>query len=65
VPVAPGATEEDALHGGEDFELVFTLPPGITPPAGALRLGECTGDPASRRLRGEPLPPGGWQHRFS
>jgi thiamine-monophosphate kinase len=27
VPVAPGATLEDALNGGEDYELLFTSPP--------------------------------------
>ena len=28
VPVAPGATEQEALGGGEDFVLVFTLAAG-------------------------------------
>lgn len=27
IPVAPGATLEQALHGGEDYELLFTAPP--------------------------------------
>jgi thiamine-monophosphate kinase len=26
-PVAPGASLEEALHGGEDYELLFTVPP--------------------------------------
>jgi thiamine-monophosphate kinase len=55
VPVAAGATEDQALHGGEDYELVFTggdLPLG-TP------IGRCTGDQSDRP------PGGGWEHRFS
>ena len=64
VPTAPGATEADALGGGEDFELVFTLATGVAPPPGSLRLGVCTADPTSRTLRGEPLGGAGWQHRF-
>jgi thiamine-monophosphate kinase len=27
VPVFPGASTEQALHGGEDYELLFTAPP--------------------------------------
>ena len=65
VPVAAGATEEDALGGGEDYELVFTLPSGTEPPAGAIRIGTCTDDPRERTLRGEPLPRTGWEHGFS
>ena len=30
VPVARGATLERALHGGDDYELLFTLPAGST-----------------------------------
>src|SRR5688572_33436302 len=29
VPVATGATLEQALHGGEDYELLYTGPPGL------------------------------------
>jgi thiamine-monophosphate kinase len=28
LPIAPGATMHDALHGGEDYELLFTANPG-------------------------------------
>lgn len=28
IPVAPGATLRDALHGGDEYELLFTAPPG-------------------------------------
>jgi thiamine-monophosphate kinase len=31
-PVFPGATGEQALHGGEDYELLFTVRPGISVP---------------------------------
>ena len=31
-PVFPGATIEDALHGGEDYELLFTAPAGTRVP---------------------------------
>lgn len=72
VPVIDGATEEEALHGGEDYELVVATPdPGrltdayrsarLRPP---LPIGWCTGTSGEIVLRGEPLPPGGWIHRF-
>ena len=72
VPVAPGASEADALGGGEDYELVFTAPErvdvagafaqaGLRPP---VRIGVCTGDPTVRTLRGAPMPAGGWTHSF-
>jgi thiamine monophosphate kinase len=57
-----GASVEDALHGGEDFELVFALPPTCEPPDGAIRIGVCTPDPSVRTLGGEPLEPRGWEH---
>ena len=55
VPAADGATEEQALHGGEDFELVFT---GTDLPVG-IRIGTCTAD-VSQRLAAR-----GWEHDFS
>ncbi len=39
VPVVRGATVERALHGGEDYELLFTLPPGKRAPAGRRSSG--------------------------
>lgn len=71
VPVAPGATEADALGGGEDYALVFTAPDaeavrmafaGLTPPE---LIGRCTEDPTGRLLRGVPLPVAGWEHDWS
>lgn len=54
VPVADGATEEQALHGGEDYELLYAGPPGLP----GIRIGTCTDDPTQRR------PSKGWEHRF-
>jgi thiamine-monophosphate kinase len=54
VPVADGATVEQALHGGEDYELVYAGPAGVA----GIRIGVCTDDP-TQRLEGR-----GWEHRF-
>lgn len=58
VPTAEGATEEQALTGGDDYELLFTLPGGVEAP-GCLRIGTIVADAASRPTAA------GWQHRFS
>lgn len=68
---------ELALHGGEDYELLFTAPPGTRVPrsiAGVpvAKIGEITA-PRKRGPRvmlvvngkagkAEPLPAGGWEH---
>jgi thiamine-monophosphate kinase len=64
VPVAGGATREDALGGGDDYELLFSAPslpafPGLAAP---VVIGRCTADAAERRLGDGPLPEGGWEH---
>ncbi len=72
VPVADGATLDEALGGGEDYELVFTLSPsaldelstsfaaaGLRP---VVRIGSVVVDAAERTLRGRPLARLGWQH---
>jgi thiamine-monophosphate kinase len=72
VPVATGATLDEALGGGEDYELVMAIGPGS---AGRLLeaftdaglrspilIGRCTATTGQVRLRGQPLPPLGWQH---
>ena len=72
VPVAPLATVQEALGGGEDYELIFTATnPGHVAATFAeaglrqpLGIGYCTGDPAERTLAGEPLPAAGWEHDF-
>jgi thiamine-monophosphate kinase len=65
VPVADGASLEDALGGGDDYELLFAAPtPPSFPPtlAAPVVIGRCTPDPAERRLGAGPLPEGGWEH---
>ncbi len=73
IPVAEGATLDDALGGGEDYELLLVadeevsdhlctefVAAGLRRP---LRLGSLVADPAVRLLRGESLGRLGWQHR--
>jgi thiamine-monophosphate kinase len=70
VPVAPGATREEALGGGEDYELLLATADttrlqdefaraGLRPP---IVIGRCTDDPGRLELAGGPLPAGGWRH---
>lgn len=74
VPVAEGATLEEALGGGEDYELVVVgdeevsdalaaelVEAGLRP---AFRIGTLVDDPGIRLLTGEQLPQSGWQHRL-
>jgi thiamine-monophosphate kinase len=70
IPVAEGATRDDALYGGEDFALVFCAP-ATAPVAEAFseldaptRIGTCTADPGERTLDGHPFEPGGWEHHW-
>lgn len=73
VPIADGATRDDALAGGEDYELVFSAgdPQAVSsafeeaslrPP---VRIGACVQDPKVRRLGAELLPATGWEHRLA
>ncbi|MBI4889634.1 MAG: thiamine-phosphate kinase [Acidobacteria bacterium] len=39
LPAAPGATLEQALGGGEDYELLCTIPEGVLAPRGLTRIG--------------------------
>ncbi len=39
VPIAGGSTIDRALDGGEDYELLFTLPSGVAAPQGTTRIG--------------------------
>ena len=72
VPIAEGATLEEALNGGEDYELLMT-----SADVGRLRLifadrglrgpiviGRVLSDPTTRTLDGVPLERLGFQHRF-
>ena len=60
IPSARGASLEQALHGGEDYELLFTAPPKLKIPLG-IEVGRIT---RSKRilLNGEPLEPKGFDH---
>lgn len=68
LPIARGATLEEALNGGEDYELLFTAPPNrrIPPKIEKLpitRIGLITRGPAGRVLfHGRPLEPKGFDH---
>jgi thiamine-monophosphate kinase len=67
-PVFPGATLEQALHGGEDYELLFTVPARTRVPRafeglpltqiGTMRKGS----PGTVLLDGAPLPALGYDH---
>jgi thiamine-monophosphate kinase len=72
VPVAEGASLEEALAGGEDYELLVATGDPDALRAGfqsaelpaPLPVGRCTDRPGVFTLHGEPLPAGGWRHRF-
>jgi thiamine-monophosphate kinase len=66
VPIAEGATEAEAIGGGDDYELVWCAPPeagiaagfagrGLRPP---IKVGRCVDDPAERPEAS------GWVHSF-
>ena len=60
VPVFPGAVLDDALHGGDDYELLFTAP---APPLelDCVRIGEMSATPGVR-LDGAVVAIKGYQH---
>ncbi|MEQ1948307.1 MAG: thiamine-phosphate kinase [Bryobacteraceae bacterium] len=63
VPVHQGATLQRALHGGEDYELLFTLPANRRAPADCIRVGTIVkGKPGAVRFQGKPLPAKGYEH---
>jgi thiamine-monophosphate kinase len=74
IPIAEGATVEEALGGGEDYELVMTMTAvdarGLTERlaqaglAAPLRIGLITGDRSERRLGDHELERQGWQHHI-
>jgi thiamine-monophosphate kinase len=74
VPVATGATLEEALGGGEDYELLVAVAGdkadalSTTFEVAGLRrpvlIGHLIDDPSVRLLQGEPLARAGWQHRL-
>jgi thiamine-monophosphate kinase len=74
LPIAPGATIEQALHGGEDYELLFAAPPGARVPAVISGVPIAQIGRIVRRRKGSPqilvhtkegpeaLEPRGWKH---
>ncbi|BBD99268.1 thiamine-phosphate kinase [Sphingobium amiense] len=60
------ATRIAAAQAGDDYELLFVLPPDVTPPVHAIPVGEVAeGAGLSLRIDGAPVPlPDrlGWQH---
>ena len=64
VPVATGATLAQALHGGEDYELLFSAGgkvPGRIAGVEVTRIGTLV-EGVGVRFRGEELRAGGWEH---
>jgi thiamine-monophosphate kinase len=63
IPIVRGATLDRALHGGEDYELLFTLPPRKSPPRGTTLIGSIVkGRAGAVRFQGQPLAPRGYDH---
>lgn len=60
-PSAAGAGLEHVLFGGEDYELLCTMPPRVRPSSEWTRVGVMTKGRAGRvMLCGKPLPVKGW-----
>jgi len=70
VPVADGATEHEALCGGDDYELLFAAKDasrvtrvfaelGLAAPTA---IGICVKDRSEISVSGGPLVEGGWEH---
>jgi thiamine-monophosphate kinase len=74
VPVAAGATGEEALVGGDDYVLAFTLAPGgavtvrqafaASGLPGPWLIGRCVEGPSRHLLNGAPVQVRGWEHTF-
>jgi thiamine-monophosphate kinase len=63
VPIVRGATLERALHGGEDYELLFTLPPRKSAPRGTTLIGSVEkGRAGAVQFQGHPLASSGYDH---
>ena len=74
LPIHPAVTQAQALHGGEDYELLFTAPPSVRLPHSLSGVSvTCIGKIVRKRAerpqvalvtaRGsEPLEPMGWEH---
>lgn len=63
IPVVRGSTVEQALHGGEDYELLFTIPPNKPPLPRTHRIGTIVkGKPGRITLKGAIVEPRGYDH---
>ena len=63
VPIAHGSTIERALHGGEDYELLFTLPSSKKTQRGTTRIGQVVAGKAGEvKFEGRLLSPRGYDH---
>jgi thiamine-monophosphate kinase len=74
LPRFPGATWEDALHGGEDYELLFTAQPGAKVPRRIVNVAVSRIGTIVRKRTRQPsvvlvdpsgshlLKPQGWEH---
>jgi thiamine-monophosphate kinase len=67
IPVWPGASIEQALHGGEDYELLFTAPhrrivPSRIASVPVTRIGEVTAHTGTITYGGNSLEPSGFDH---
>jgi thiamine-monophosphate kinase len=61
VPLLKGATLDQALHDGEDYELLYTAPPRVKAPG--IRIGSVRkGKPGLVRWNGKKLEPVGYDH---
>jgi len=61
VPLLKGATRDEALHDGEDYELLYTAPQ--TAKAPGIPIGRITkGKAGAVRFQGQALPPIGYDH---
>jgi thiamine-monophosphate kinase len=60
IPLLPGATFDEAVHDGEDYELLFTAPEGAEM---GIRIGEIQkGEPGAIFFCGQRLPARGYDH---
>jgi len=61
IPLLKGATLDQALHDGEDYELLYTAPARVEAPG--IRIGSITkGKPGAVRYEGKTLKPIGYDH---
>src|SRR5438067_66391 len=72
LPIADGASWDDAVTKGESYELLFAAPDAARVVEGfeaagldrPIEVGRCTGDIGVLLLGDGPLPEGGWEHTW-